>query len=334
MNLNWIRELALSGDLKTEFWVLQCGVVVLTLVALILWSKTLTYEKRLVRYGSQTKLMEGLGYSLEDQMMARMAQLGFKLSMYQRFEKRYWIESGLRKLFSPLPFVVLPFICLVNGLLFCLGTYRLFLIEGVAFSGFWLGVLTPLQLVEWHKYHQNKLIINELPTFFGILTRWAQINPDVFFCLNKLEKGGLRHKLVGPFTRFTRACDNGISTSVAFKQLDGNFHLRLLSHFSKCLQEVIQNRGDLVKLLEAFEEEAYQIQLEESKRNAVQMKYKLLINALCVIAFMLIYFLLKTNQVLSGFYIETDFGQMLLSGLSLLVVFTFMVSLNTSRVQV
>lgn len=317
-----------------EFVGLQALSLILLLVAIGLAMKTIKFQKRLNRYGSHSAQMNGLGAPFGEQSLKRMAEMGFKLNPYERFERRYWIESGMREKLPWVPSGFMVLICTVTGVLFSIGSYKLFLVKGIAFSGFWLGVLTPLQLIEWYIYYQNKLIIHELPTFFGILTRWAQINPDVIFCLSKLEQSGLRVKLTEPYTKFIRACDSGASTSMAFKQLELAFHLRIMAHFCKCLQEVLHNRGDVVKLLEAFEEESYQIQLEESNRNALQMKYKLLINGLCLISFVLIYFLLKTNQVLSSFYIETMMGQILISGLSLLVVGSFVVSLNTRRTQI
>lgn len=325
---NLIGDLSLSGG---QVIAAQGVCFLLLLVALLAFFKTYAYEKKVERYVSEAKERSETRPKLNEEQINKMAAMGFKPSAYERFNQTYWVSSGLSGRFPSLGAWILMLPSLVLGVIFGIISYRAFLIEGIAISGFCLGVLTPLQIIEWVKFYRVQKIITELPTFFGILLRWAQINPDVIYCLGKLGESGLKSSIVPPFQAFLVMSQNGISSEKAFVKLESSVHMTILKHFTRSLETILKTRGDICLLLEAFEEEAYQLQMEETKRSSVQAQYKLLINGLSILSFFLIYMLLKTNKVLATFYVETLFGKTLLSGLALLVVSSFIIGLNNNR---
>jgi hypothetical protein len=219
-------------------------------------------------------------------------------------------------------------VSLLSGALLGNWVWHLFEIEGLVLSGFFLGVLLPLQALELFKMYRSYQLTCALPSFYGILLRWAQIQPDIYFCFGQLSCSGLPIRVIKPFDRFLKESTSGVSKEMAFEQLFRQFEGTPLQNFLKCLERLIDHRGDLPKLLQGFEEEAYQLQHEVTKRKMTQVKYKLLINGLCASAFVLIYSLLKTNRVLSSFYVNTVAGKTLLSILSGLFVLSFLGGLH------
>lgn len=255
-------------------------------------------------------------------------KMGFRLNLKSRFEKKYLLETGFWQRFSGLRAWHLVTICIAVAILLSNWLWHLFQIEGLMVSGFFLGFLLPLQVLELLKMYRSYQLVNALPSFFGILLRWAQIQPDIYFCFGQLEQSGIHPRLSKPFKQFLIESTNGLSTKNAFENLAEQFEGTTMRHFINCLERLINQRGDLPKLLQGFEEETYQLQVEVTKRKLTQVKYKLLINGLCIAAFVLIYGLLKTNKVLSSFYVETFFGKSLLSILSFLVVLSFLGGLH------
>lgn len=255
-------------------------------------------------------------------------KMGFRLNMKARFEKKYLLETGFWQRCSGVRAWHLVGICFVVAALTSNWLWHLFLIEGLMISGFFLGFLLPLQILELFKMYRSYQLVNALPSFFGILLRWAQIQPDIYFCFGQLEQSGIHSRLSKPFKQFLIESTNGLSTKSAFENLAEQFEGTTMRHFISCLERLINQRGDLPKLLQGFEEETYQLQIEVTKRKLTQVKYKLLINGLCIGAFVLIYGLLKTNKVLSSFYVDTIMGKSLLSILSFLVVLSFLGGLH------
>lgn len=257
------------------------------------------------------------------QRIEAQARMGFKLGPIQRFEQCYLSQTGLWQKVPQLTWRHLMAVCAGCGLVVGKWAWQLFDIEGLAFSGFLLGCLLPLQGLALWKMYRSYQLVTALPSFFGILLRWAQIQPDIYFCFGQLEQSGIHPRLAKPFKRFLTETTSGIPREETFETLARQFEGSTLRHFVKCLERLTAQRGDLPKLLQGFEAESYQLQTEVTKRKITQVKYKLLINGLCVVAFGLIYGLLKTNRVLSAFYVETAAGKVLLSALSLLVVLSF-----------
>ena len=250
-------------------------------------------------------------------------QMGFRLSPIHRFEKQFLGQTGLWQKWQWIKAWHLAGVCLAGGAVIGWGTWQMFGIEGLVFSGFLLGILLPLQGLELWKTIRSFQLIRALPSFFGVLLRWAQIQPDIYFCFGQLEQSGVSASLQKPFKQFLIQSTNGVPPKTAFDNLARHFEGTTLEHFIKCLERLIAQRGDLPKLLQGFEEETYQLQIEVTKRKMTQVKYKMLINGLCLGSFVLIYGLLKTNRVISSFYVDTFLGKSLLSALSLLVVLSF-----------
>lgn len=258
-------------------------------------------------------------------------QMGFRLSPIHRFEKQFLGQTGLWQRWRWMKAWHLAGVCLWAGVFIGWGIWTLFEIEGLVLSGFLLGVLLPLQGLELWKMIRSFQLIRALPSFFGVLLRWAQIQPDIYFCFGQLEQSGVSLRLQKPFKQFLIQSTNGVPAKTAFENLARHFEGTTLEHFIKCLERLIAQRGDLPKLLQGFEEETYQLQIEVTKRKMTQVKYKMLINGLCLGSFMLIYGLLKTNRVISSFYVDTFLGKALLSALSFLVVLSFWGGLQYDR---
>lgn len=284
----------------------------------------------LIQFRESQKTLNWIGFERFENRNATIQntnhheRMGFKLSFRQRFEKQYCASTGLWQVYPNLKAWHLFIVCFITGIGLGHFTWGLFRIEGLVVSGFILGFIAPLQaLMLWKAYRFYQLTCS-LPSFYGVLLRWAQIQPDIYFCFGQLAHSGLPLRVTEPFTKFLRASTGGVSKETAFAQLSQKLEETPLENFIRCLERLIDHRGDLPKLLQGFEDEAYQLQYEVTKRKMTQLKYKLLINGLCAGSFVLIYGLLRTNRVLSSFYAETWMGKSLLSALSGLLVLSFL----------
>lgn len=305
----WVYSVMAGGMLLTAF--------VIYIYLCVNWFTTIRKTKR----WSVLQRIE-LNKSVSDALQAQ-ASLGFRLSLWQRFAKRYCADTGLWYYwpwFSPFYLATLSTLC---GIWLAQMAWHWFHIEGLVFSGFLLGFIAPMQALNAWKAYRSYQLTCALPGLYGVLCRWSQIQPDIYFCFGQLERSGLPRRVTEPFVRFLKASTGGMSQEAAFHQLSRQVSGTPLTHFIRCLERLINHRGDLPKLLQGFEAEAYQLQHEVTKRKMTQLKYKLLINGLCIGAFLLMYALLKTNRVLSTFYVETWTGKALLSGLSGLLVLSF-----------
>ena len=251
-------------------------------------------------------------------------KIGFQLKFMERLEIKYLHQSGLS---GTLPFLRLYMFFLVSGLCaFGLSNWiwSLFKIEGLVVSAALIGGVLPFQSATLYGVWRNRKLIQSLPGFYSVLQRWAQIQEDIYYCLGQLEQSGVDERLSKPFSVFILESTTGVSKGDAFFHLAQKFQGTPLVHFIKCLEHMTEQRGDLVKLLQGFENESYQLQTEMSDRQEMQVKYALLINGLSVAAFMLIYLLLKTNRILSDFYVETLMGKALLSLLAFMMAISFL----------
>lgn len=263
--------------------------------------------------------------------LENIQQMGFQLSFMQRLEKKYIFQSGLSGKF-PFMSIGLMFIgSFFFAVVFSNWIWILFHIEGLIVSAVIVGVVLPFHLVALYSAWRNRKLINGLPGFYSVLQRWAQIQEDIYFCLGQLENSGVDESLGGPFTLFVLESNAGLSKGDAFFHLEQKFQGTPLLHFIRCIERMTEQRGDLVKMLQGFENESYQLQTEMAERQDTQIKYNLLINGLSIASFFLIYLLLSTNRVLSDFYIETLMGKTLLSGLSLLMALSFLGGLRYER---
>lgn len=252
-----------------------------------------------------------------------LKKLGFKRSFQEQMYDRYWVNSGAEKRLKRIPFWSLGLVsfgCAVSLAYSAMRTYDMALI-GV--SGFLIGGMLPLELIDVYKAYRAHQVVRELPMLFGVLLRWAHISEDPIYCLGKLGECGLSKQVVAPFTQFCIAYQAGTPLEAAVIQLERQSDLKIMKYFAVCLEQLIRQRGNVIKLFEAFEEEAYQLQQEEIKRKMTRLYYKLLINVLCLSSFFIMHGLLKTNRVLASFYIQNAWGQGLLGVMALVGALIF-----------
>lgn len=266
-----------------------------------------------------------------EKKLENIQQMGFRLNLIQRLEKKYLFRSGLSSKFPWLTLNGLFIGSLTSAIIGSIWIWTLFKIEGLVVSGALVGMVLPFHVIALYGAWRNRRLINNLPGFYGVLQRWALIQEDVYFCLGQLENSGIDESLRSPFTLFVLESNAGLSKGDAFFNLEQRFQGTPVLHFVRCLERMTEQRGDLVKMLQGFENESYQLQTEMSERQDTQIKYNLLINGLSIASFFLIYMLLNTNRVLSDFYIETLLGKSLLSGLSLLMALSFIGGLKYER---
>lgn len=160
-----------------------------------------------------------------------------------------------------------------------------------------------------------------LTLLFGILKRWASIHPDLIQCLSKACEEPLSPGLRMAIQRLLLSIQRGISIEKAFDELSLAVESPLFKDFVIHLRFFAQSRGDVAKLFESFEVEAYRMQKEKTKSSIESLKYQRMIyflNGLSVVAYLL---LVKQQEAARLFYLETQAGMNLSAWFASMIVF-------------
>lgn len=312
------------------------GILLLIVnLLLILSIQSLVIGNRYLKKGVQLAafLPRVANHNVEEGLASldQIERIGFRLKFFQRADKKYIMDSGIG--------ISFPWITLKGLIIVAIGSacglsywvWILFKIEGLIISGGLIGFVMPFQIIEIYKIYRFRQLINGLPGFYSVLQRWAQINEDIYFCLGQLENSGIHPRIIKPFKMFLLETTSGVPNGKAFYNLKRYFHGTPVIQFIRCLERLVEQRGDMVKLLQSFENESYQLQGEITERQNTQIKYKLLINGLSFLSFILIYGLINSNRVLSGFYVETTMGKILISVIAFLMALSFLGGIKYDR---
>jgi hypothetical protein len=239
---------------------------------------------------------------------------------YQWSEKRFLLPFRLAYEWSWVkPFHVMC--CSVSGstavmaLVFKYSQDLLF--SGIVSVAGWIGPYLILELMLQKARHEQEA---SLTLMFGILKRWASIHPDLIQCLTKASEEPLSPALRLAIRRLLLSVQRGLPMEKAFDDLSGAVDSGLFKDFVIHLRFFAQSRGDLVKLFESFEMEAFRLQKESMKRNFENRKNQIILYSLNGLA-VAVYLMLVVNQAhVRRFYLETRMGLNISAVFALLII--------------
>lgn len=177
--------------------------------------------------------------------------------------------------------------------------------------------LIPLMILDIIAQYINKQLTLEVSKWISILTRWATVKEDIYYCFEKSQD-----QIQGPLkqyvSQFLLQSKYTGQMNDAFEQfIDSTQHV-MLRNLVINLQQAAQCQGDLVGLLERLEEESYEIFGESEKRSSETYFDKLAVcfSILCVFLMTIVVFLI--HEPMRNYYLLTSFGQVMLTVFSLL----------------
>jgi len=171
----------------------------------------------------------------------------------------------------------------------------------------------------------QKIILDQeasLSLMFGMLKRWASIHPDLIKCLSRVAEEPLTPALKLALKRLLQSVQHGMEMEKAFDDFSLALDIPLFRDFMIHLKFSARNRGDLVKLFDSFEREAYRLFLERNKNRLENRKFKMTIFLLNAAGIALFLMMNSEQPHVRRFYLESPAGLYVTAGLSGIVLLT------------
>jgi len=211
----------------------------------------------------------------------------------------------------------LIFICTLLSLFGLLVGYSftVMIVPSIIFA-FLIGLVPFLFIDSLTQYYNNKLSL-EVSKFVSLLTRWAVIKEDIYYCFEK-SLPQINNPLQSYISDFMMHVKYSGHIGYAFDIIIDQTYNEMLRNIMINLQQTTYSKGDLKELLERLEEESYQIYGEHERRRSETYFDKLAIYFSMVCVLLMTIFVLLLNEEMRIFYLTTPFGKWLLSLFSVL----------------
>ena len=259
---------------------------------------------------------KGLG-DLSDQSFDRRSYEGlnslqYKISPLELLHRKLTYTSGLKDIFFHLNVYSFIGLSIVFSLI---GAYIFFKLTALLIGSLLLGLGTLLLpwliLTTWCE-KRNASLSSEMVTFISLMSRWATVKDDIYFCIEKSSErvGGSLKKYLSNFlmyVKYTGLSDEGFQRLLLYSENE------MYRNFIINLQQAAYSKGDLCQLLERLEEEAYLIEGEHSRLIYETFWDRFVIGMVGIVALLISGMVLYFNPLMQNFYFETSLGQILLT---------------------
>lgn len=259
---------------------------------------------------------KGLGNLTDDvfdrQSYEGLNSLQYKVNPLEVLHRKISYTSGLKETFVHLN--VYSFMGL-SVVIATFVSYLFFSFTGLLFASLLLGlgglILPWLVLSTWCE-KKNATLSTEMVTFISLMSRWATVKDDIYFCIEKSSetvgvslKKYLKNFLM--YVKYTGLSDEGFQRLLLYSENE------MYRNFIINLQQAAYSKGDLCQLLERLEEEAYLIEGEHSRLIYETFWDRFIIGSVGVVTLLISGIVLYFNPLMQDFYFDTSFGQILLT---------------------
>lgn len=179
-----------------------------------------------------------------------------------------------------------------------------------------IGLIPILLIDSMTQYYNNKLSL-EVSKFVSLLTRWAVVKEDIYYCFEK-SLPQIKRPLQSYISKFIMYVKYSGHIGYAFDIIIDQTYNEMLRNIMINLQQTTYSKGDLKELLERLEEESYQIYGEHERRRSETYFDKLAIYFSMMCVLLISIFVLILNEEMRLFYLTTSLGKWLLSLFSIL----------------
>jgi Flp pilus assembly protein TadB len=259
---------------------------------------------------------KGLGNLTDDvfdrQSYEGLNSLQYKVNPLEVLHRKISYTSGLKETFVHLNVYSFMGLSVVIAIFV---SYLFFSFTGLLFASLLLGlgglILPWLVLSTWCE-KKNATLSTEMVTFISLMSRWATVKDDIYFCIEKSSetvgvslKKYLKNFLM--YVKYTGLSDEGFQRLLLYSENE------MYRNFIINLQQAAYSKGDLCQLLERLEEEAYLIEGEHSRLIYETFWDRFIIGSVGVVTLLISGIVLYFNPLMQDFYFDTSFGQILLT---------------------
>lgn len=263
-------------------------------------------------------ILSNLTYnSWQNRFLNNMNSYGVKKNMFDSLHRKIKFTSGINRIAPHLNhynFLFIVVTLLGISFMICYIKSQVLLPSIIiSFTVSWI----PLFILECFVQNSNQMLSNDMVTFISIMTRWAYVKDDVYFCIEKAS-----FKVQGPLQEHLKEFIRNVKYSgnviYSFDMLLLHSDNELFRNFVINIKQAEFSKGNLSQLLSRLEEEAYRIEGEHTRRQSETFFDRIIIYSTIVFVLILGIGILTFNEGMRSFYFYSIGGQYLLSAYALL----------------
>jgi|GEM_PF-476228 Flp pilus assembly protein TadB len=253
------------------------------------------------------------------------------LSLLERIELMYIEKSNIRHY---LPFMNVYVLILTVVLIFiAVYGYVYKLLDFAPSAAVISGVLSlaPAFALELLARYNSETIRKRLSEYISVLSRWCSVKEDIIYAFEK----SLGSNIGEPLSTFVRdmviQVNRGMDPCEAIDMLRMKVDDPQFSDFAVNIKLSIRHRGDIKKLLSNLENQFYKIDEEYNRRKISTYRDRMLIYFIMFAVPAVAYLFISLSPKVSGFYLGTLGGKLLLTAFSCLYAFGFYLTAGITR---
>lgn len=252
-------------------------------------------------------------------MLTQLNSIDVHVTKLDKIHRHILFTSGIKKYFKHLNPYNFILIMVVGFLLGSMATYQF---SQLIIPSILLGAIMsiiPLIVLDMMVQKQNESLSHDLVTYISLMSRWAAVNDDIFYCFEKANEqfSGVIYKYIKDFLIQVKYSG---SINYAFDMLLIQSDNEMFRNFIINLRQAEICKGNLCELLERLEDEAYQIEGEYNRRHSETFFDRMVILITIVLVLVLAITVLSYNEPMRAFYLHSTMGQYLLSIYAVLFV--------------
>jgi Flp pilus assembly protein TadB len=274
---------------------------------------------------------DGAGLAFEDRKNNGVIS---RLNLFRRFELQYIVKSNIRHY---IPFMNVYTLLFIVAAIF-VAVYRPvsrlleFFPSAAAISGMISAV--PLFALDILSRYNSETIRKKMSDYISVLNRWCSVKEDIMYAFEKSLGSGVGEPLETFVRDMLIQVNSGMDASEALDILQltvGNPHF---DDFILNIKQNLKHRGDIVKLLSNLESQFYKIDEEYERRKISTYKDRMLIYFIMLGVLVTAYFFMRLSPQVSGFYLRTVTGKLLLTVFSIMYMLGFYLAAGITRFRI
>ena len=191
--------------------------------------------------------------------------------------------------------------------------------------------IAPLFVLELISRYNAETIRRRLAEYISVLSRWCAVKEDIVYAFEKSLSSNIGEPLQTFIRDMVIQVNRGMDPWEALDILQMKVDDLQFRDFIVNVKLSIRHRGDIIKLLSNLENQFYKIDEEYNRRKISTYKDRLLIYFIMFAVLGIGYFFIKLSPQVSGFYLDTITGKLLLMVFSGMYAFGFYLTAGITR---
>ncbi len=191
--------------------------------------------------------------------------------------------------------------------------------------------MTPLFLLELLARYNAETIRKRLSEYISVLNRCCSVKENIMYAFEKSLESNIGEPLQTFIRDMVIQVNRGMDPCEALDMLQMKVDDAQFSDFIVNIKLSIRHRGDIKKLLTNLENQFYKIDEEYNRRKISTYRDRVVIYAIMFAVLPLSYFFINMSPKVSGFYLETVNGKLLLMVFSIMYALGFYLAAGITR---